>query len=269
MRQWLIVLALVLSMGSVLGADPTVGAVSAPSSIALSAGTTQTITCNATIKDTDGYQNITNVNATFFDPGEASGSSSDDNNNHYTNSSCTLSGGSGNTTNAVCGIDLWYYANAASDWECVINATDGTGSGGNTTGQTITVQQLKALSVTSLNYTSSGSSINLGTVSDEETLNITNTGNVNITVDVSGGSEALSCDIGTVPLGNERYNTTSGFAFAGGVNLTGTATNVSNFVVAQRTDDASPSVNYIYWLLKMPDDGVGGGCTGSITVNAN
>jgi len=265
MKQWIVFLALALSASAVLATAPTVGIVSSPSSIALNAGATKTITCNSTITDLDGYLNITNVNATFFDPGQASSSSADDNNNHYTNLSCTLSGGSGNTTNAVCGLDLLYYANNASNWECLLNATDGTGSGGNTTGQTIVVQQLKALSVTSMNF----STINLGNTSVEEALNITNTGNVNITVQVNGGSTAMNCGIGTIPLGNERYNITSGFNFVNGTNLTGTAANVNNFVVARRTNDASPSVNYIYWLLKMPADGVGGVCSGTITVNAN
>jgi len=266
----MILLLLVISLNYVFGAAPVVGPVSASTPINLNAGSTKDVSCNATITDLDGFQNITIANATLFDSTNANPGSPDDNNNHYTNASCTLSGGSGNTTNAVCGFSLQYYANPGTSWECNMTAYDDVNTGSNTTGQTITVEELKALIVTSLSFDNgTGSSIDLGNTSGEETLNITNTGNINITVQVSGDSNAMSCSIGTIPLSNERYNITSGFSFAGGIQLTSTATNVSGFIVPQRTNDASPSINFIYWLLRMPTTGVGGSCSGNITVSAN
>ena len=261
------ILLLAISIRLVMGADPTVGVISSPSSVNLNSGASKFINCNATVTDLDGYQNITNANATFFD---TTASGSDDNNNHYTNSSCTLSGGAGNTTTTVCGFSIQYYANPAANWECNITATDGSTSASNTTGQTITVQELKALSVAPLSFThSTGDTIPLGNTSIQESLNITNLGNINITLEVNGSGTAMDCAIGTVPLANMKYNISSGFAFSTGIALTSTVTNVSNLVVAQQTDDSSQSVNYLYWLLQMPGTGVEGDCTGSITINAN
>lgn len=264
----LIIIIVVLSLPIVFAADPTVSVVTAPSPVALVSGSTAAFSCNATITDLDGYGNITNVNATFFDPAEASETSSDDNNNHYTDSSCTLSNSSGNTTDAFCSFALQYYANPASDWECIITATDDNGTGTATTGQAVNIQELKALTVTSLAFSdSSGGTIDLGATSVETSLNITNTGNVNITVQVNGS--AMSCDIGTLALSNIHYNTTSGFSYANGVVLNESPTNVSNFVVAQRTSESTPSIGSLYWLLSMPSDGAGGSCTGTVSVDAN
>ncbi|MBI4148393.1 hypothetical protein HY490_03825 [Candidatus Woesearchaeota archaeon] len=253
----------------VIAADPLVGPITAPSTVALNADTTKIITCNATITDADGFENITVVNATFFDAAEANATSANDNNNHYTNTNCTLIGGSGITTTAVCEFLVWHYANPSPNWTCNLTATDGIGTSTNTTGN-LTVQELKALSVHSFNYdNSAGGTISLGAVSAQAMLNVTNAGNVNITVQVNGDTNAMTCTVGTIPLDNERYNITAGFAFDNGTALSNTAINVTGFMVARRTDDATPSVNSLYWLLKIPSQGVGGTCTGSITINAN
>jgi hypothetical protein len=271
MKQNLAIALTILAMASIVsGTAPTIGTVSAPTTITLTAGNTTTITCGATITDTDGFGNITNVNATLFDNNEAGATSADDNNNHYTVASCDLGSGEGNTTNAVCEFTLQYYTNAGSAWECNITATNGTDSGSGTTGQTLTVQELKALSVTSLAYDNgAGGTIALGATSDQETMTITNTGNTNITTQVNGGATAMACAIGSIPLGNERYNTTSGFSYGNGVLLTDTAATVPGFLVPQRTNDGVASTDVIYWLLGMPVNGVNGTCTGTITVTAN
>jgi len=264
MKQWIALLFIIVSVPLVIGAAPSVGTVTAPASVVLNSGSSKSITCNATLTDLDGFGNITNANATFFDTSQ---SGVDDNNNRYSNSSCNLTGGSGNTTNAVCGFGILYYANPAANWECNITATDGVGSGNNGTNST-TVEELKALSVTSLSFSnSSGNDIPLGNTSTQQSLNITNLGNINITLQVNG--TAMGCDIGTIAVNNLKYNITSGFGFSNGIGLTATPVNVSNFIVAQRTDDASPSINYLYWLLQMPGNGIGGSCTGTISVNAN
>jgi len=247
---------------------PSVGTVSYPNNVILNSGTTKTITCNATITDPNGFANISNVNATFYDPAQANHSSGDDNNNHYTDSSCSLSGGSGNTINAECGFDIQYYANPSSDWECNITATDGSESASNSSGQNIDIAELKSISTSNLAYhNGTGGSIDLGATSGELSMNITNLGNVNVTIQVNGSDNAFVCDIGTIELSKERYNTSSGFSYNNGINLTSNPTNISNYEIPQRIDDGSSSVGYVYWLLQIPLGGVGGNCTGSISVN--
>jgi len=244
---------------------PSVGTLTAPSSITLNAGTTKLITCNATLTDTNGYSDIESANATFFDTAQTTETSADDNNNHYTNSSCTLSGGTGNTINASCAFTLQYYANNASSWQCKITTTDGQDTGSNT--KNITVNELKTISVTALGFANStGGTLDLGGTSSQVTMNITNTGNVNASIQVN--STSFNCSIGTLQPSTIKYSNTSGFSYSNGTALTSTPT-ATNITVAARTNDSVSSVNFIYWLLQMPSQEVGGNCNGTVTTTAS
>ena len=59
-------------------------------SLGLEEGVTETMTCNATVDDLNGWSDISGVNATIYASGYTS-SSPDDNNYHYFTSSCTNS----------------------------------------------------------------------------------------------------------------------------------------------------------------------------------
>lgn len=244
-------------------AAPEINYIEITDPIYLDSGTVTEIICNATINDSDGYDNISVVSAVFYDNASANASSSDDNNYHYSNASCNIAG-SGNTVNASCSFLIWYYANPSDDWICSMNASDSM----NTTNGYVSasVEALAAMSVTAISYTGkSGGAISLGNISNEAVMNITNTGNVNLSFELSGGN--ISCVTGIIPVSNQSYSINSGFNYSNGTLLTSTPTEVSNFIVPPRTDDAAPSTSNIYWLLAVPGYGAGGNCTGTISIN--
>ncbi len=261
----LVVIATAITLsGFALAAAPEIGPIEITGPIHLSAGTITKVTCNATVNDSDGFDNISGVSAVLYDNYTADAGSADDNNYHYSNSSCSITG-SGNTSNASCSFLLWYYANPSDSWICNMNVSDSL----NTTSaqESTALDSLVAISVHDFAYTGgSGGPIPLGNISKEAALNITNTGNVNITIDLSGGD--ISCDTGIIPAGNQSYSITSGFNYSNGTMLTGSPTEIGDYTIPARTDDSAPSKGSIYWLLAVPGHGVSGNCTGAISVDA-
>ena len=115
--------------------------------ITLSGGGARIVTCNATVRDWNGYNDVTSVNATLFDASNAQYDSVDNNNTHYTNSSCTNSGNGANyTVNYMCGFNVYYYANNGT-WNCTVFAFDTFNKTGNLTNST-TILALYSLNVT-------------------------------------------------------------------------------------------------------------------------
>jgi hypothetical protein len=247
---------------------PSVGVVEATDPITLIAGSITTVYCNATLTDTDGFSDISSANATWFEP-TSTHDSADDNNAHYTNTSCVLQGGTGNVVDANCTMDFQYFANNSTQWACNISATDGDAIGTNGTGKTITVNQLKAAGVDSIIYqSSSGGSVDLGATSNESSLTLTNSGNVLLEVQLNASNNtAMDCRIGDIAQSNQRYNLSSGFAFGSGTFINVTKQTVGDFSVNQQKDESANSTGRLYWLLKLPDDGIQGPCNGTIQVS--
>ncbi|MBI5177172.1 hypothetical protein HY995_03740, partial [Candidatus Micrarchaeota archaeon] len=90
------------------------------------------------------------------------------------NSSCSLQGASGNNVTANCSFALPYYFTAGLAW-CAVNATDASGAFANATSNAA-VNSLLALSASpsSINY----GSIDPGSNSSAQAVNVTNFGNV-------------------------------------------------------------------------------------------
>ncbi len=226
------------------------------------AGTYITVYCNATIIDYDGTGNISSINATIYNSDTAGPDDEDDNNNHYTNASCSTSS-YGNTTNVSCGFLLWYYAEPGTNWYCSITADDGGST--DISSLQFKVEELQALTISEIGFSDrTGNALDLGEISEQATMNITNIGNTNISVSISGSD--MSCDQGTIPVENQRYSTTDGFGYRDGTSLTDRATTVAGLTIPFRTD--SVAVSYLYWLIQIPDTGVIGNCTGTISASA-
>ena len=56
--------------------------------ITIAAGMTKTVYCNATVRDWNGFNDITFANATLWHVPTSNSSAADNNNSHYTNVSC-------------------------------------------------------------------------------------------------------------------------------------------------------------------------------------
>lgn len=246
---------------------PTVGTIFAMDPITLSAGTTKQVWCNATVTDADG--DFQQVNSTLWDSAATTETAANDGSNHYTNGNCTLSG-SGTSRNANCSFSVQFYANPA-EWTCKIYANDTAGNVGSNSTADVTVNQLKAISVTSSITFPEQALGSTTTNANEQTTIVTNAGNVLVDVSVYGygASEsdgyAMTCTVGTITIGNLRYNTTAAQDFSTNMtSLTSSAVTLTDFDLAK----GASSTKNIYWKLQTPSTGVGGTCSGNIIVSA-
>ena len=241
--------------------------------------TTKTVSCIGIIQDLDNETEIKNASAIFFNTETSSYSNPDDNNDHYTNSSCNidLSYSDEYTAQAICTFEIEYYANP-NNWNCTIEAFDIHDLSDTETDGT-TINTLLALEVNSL--------IDFGTistnqVSEEIEINITNFGNVQINLSLSGYGEsigdnnAMKCSInGTIPIQYEKFNLTTsnpGFLTLSEfeekyMNLTSDP-KIRQFNLNHRQDDIQNNAsNKTYWRIYLPESTVGN-CTGNLVIGA-
>jgi hypothetical protein len=261
--RWLLVILLLSLVPTAFAGTQTVGTVTIdPSSpIDLTLGSTKTVTCSATITDTDNWNNITTVNATIWDSIASTEGASDNDNEHYTVVSCDLGANTSATERpATCSFSLHYHANP-STWTCKIRSYNSTNDlASNSNGAT--VNQLVALDVV-------GTSINFGDMALNETsasdvsTTVQNVGNIRIDVKLSGDS--FSCSSGTLSPETARYSATSGNSYASMTELTGTAITL-DLDIAKST--GSPSTKDTYWKISIPNSGVGGSCSNTVTFSA-
>src|SRR3972149_9363956 len=134
-----LVIAVLLVMPIAFAGTQTAGTVIvSPSSIDLAAGSTKLVACNATVTDTDNWNNITTVNATIWHYIDSTEAAADNNTAHYTNTSCALGTNTSLTARpANCGFNLQYYSNNGT-WSCKIRSYNSTGEeASNSTNATI------------------------------------------------------------------------------------------------------------------------------------
>ncbi len=241
--------------------------------ITLSAGSTRIVTCNATVRDWNGYNDIINVNATLYDMINSNNDAADDNNTHYTNANCTNGGNGVNyTVNYLCTFNVYYYANNGT-WNCNTTAMDNATKIGWNANTTV-FYPLYALNVTD--------GIDYGNVAVEDysatvTANVTNFGNRPINVSVEGygvtrgDGLAMTClafgaPSGNITVANERFSA-SNVAWGSKIPLTSTAQNISGLTVDKQTVPGTLMLNTTYWQLYIPAN-PGGNCTGYVIFQA-
>jgi len=259
MKYFLLVLFLVL-IPAALAAAPTIGTITVTDPINLNAGSTKTVTCEATVSDNDGWANITVVNATIWHS-SSSEVSSDDNNDHYADASCDIGTNTSETDVPVtCTFTLQYHAKDGT-WTCKIRAYDDSSSGSNEI--TTTVNELVALSIpATINF----GTLNLGDTStnaSEVEFSVENKGNVQIDVQVSGNN--MTCASGTIPIGNMRYGSADNTSYDLMTTLT-TGAVPFDLNITKSTGSASSATTY--WRIQIPSSGVGGTCSNTIAFTA-
>ena len=240
---------------------------SSPSNeIDLTVAGTKLVNCSANVSDPDGFSDIKNVTAVFFDSNNATSNSQDDNNNHYTNSSCVLSNCSGTTCKADCTFNVWYYANsnASQSWVCNMTATDNANNLRYGT-DNISINTLLGIEFPdSINFGTIGSS----KVSNESLNNVTNRGNVKIDISLDGyggfdgDGNAMNCSNGqNISIGYQKYNLTASNLGSLSLtqfgtfykNLTDNPVNEIGFNLDYRKNDAVNEANkQTYWRIYVP-----------------
>ena len=257
------------------------------SSVTLSAGTTQNVTCLVVIQDYNGGESINGssnatVNGTFYYLLNTS-TDTDDNNTHYTNLSCEQASdpwGVGNyLINWSCAFDVWYYANNGTWYTNVTildrhNERNLTATGYNTSD----IDPLYAINVTDV--------IDFGEMFTGETTvapgvqaNVTNFGNVpiNFTVYGYGGEDpvvwagyAMNCSIArNISINNEKYAIDPTVEFGEMTTISATPTMVTNNTLVKQTLPDNQITNATYWGLHINvTDNPFGICQGTVIFSA-
>ena len=263
---------------NITNAKPEVLLVIIDDPVVLNAGGVKTVNCNATVRDWNGWDDIQNVTAVFWDNSSVNQFDPNDNNDHYTNGNCTNTGNDGNyTAFFTCNFSVWYYANPGSNWMCNVTATDSyvfnasVGSS-NWLYNTTTVSVLLALNVspTLIDY---GNMAVGDTSVNSEQANITNFGNsdINISVKGYGATEndglAFVCAIGNISIANERYSLNATDAYTNYLPLASSFTSIPQLTLPQQTNDAVQVLNSTYWKLYVPPNPFGI-CNGTVVFQA-
>ena len=235
---------------AITGVAPSVGSLTTSDNVALSSCGTVMVFCDAVISDSNGWNDIDNVNATLWDDATANEGDADNNNNHYTNSTCRLYGGSGSNVNAECNFTLQYYANPAN-WTCVMYANDTTGNVDNNSVADVTLNTLRALNVSdTINF---GSLSPGGTSTDDVNNTVTNCGNAVIDLNLSGTNLTnASASVANITVGNVKYNVTNpGQDYTANMtSLTLSSVTRTEFSLAKRT--TTPSNQTTFWKISIP-----------------
>ena len=236
--------------------------------ITVSAGGLKSVTCNASVRDWNGFNDIKTVNATLYYITNQS-TNPDDNNTHYTNSSCTLNASTGTYTGwYACSFNVIYYANNGT-WTCNVTAIDTYNKTGSLTNNTL-FYPVYALNVTDgIDY----GSVAVEDFSNDSNANITNLGNMAINVSVEGygvsrgDGLAMNCSInGNITVDNERYATSSGVVY-GSKNILTSSSQLIPSLTMPKQFNSTMILNSTYWQLFIPPNPAGN-CTGWVLFTA-
>ena len=275
---------------------PVVSAVTINSGAAinLEESTTKAITLTATVTDSNSCAGaeIASVLGYVYRSGITYGgcdtSGEANNNNCYPEVSCTVVGGScTGTTDAsadyTCTVNLQYHADPTDDntqytaenWLNTIKATDNNSATHAT--QVSAGVELNSLIGIDLGYTVTASlnygSLGAGQTNDplDKILTTTPTGNVGLDQEHSGSANMCvnypTCTGGTpIPVANQKYSLTAATAYASGIALSTTETEVELNIPKPLT--TTPTTKNTWWGMHIPIGTVSGEYSGVNTITA-
>ena len=245
----------------------------------LAAGTTSTVWVNGLVADNNGDADIASVAVTLYRTTTSGGAAcSADNNDCYTNAACTLDAAAGTTlqTGYNCSFSLEYYTDstvtggvAPSDtWYLSVTATDLSSNTGSDATYTKEMPLVTSLTIPgAISY----GSLALGTSTTNATntsLTLTQQGNDQADVEVSMAGPSLDCITGATATGAIARASISWAItdtdVAGSTALTSSAVDTNNSV-GYRT--GAVVTDELYWNIVIPATGVGGTCSGTVTVS--
>lgn len=251
--------------------------------LTLVANDTVSVSCVAVVLDYNNDTDIGNASAFFYDT-DVGAFDPDDNNTHYTNSSCNIStsfsdwhGATDDNYTALvnCTFAVQYYSNPG-EWICNMTVNDTVQLTDQDT-DNISINELLAIGVQdTINY----GTVNATYVSSQQTVNVTNFGNVelNLSLDGYGSTEgdglAMNCTLGSsknISVEYERYNLTT--STTGALTLSefeGNYTNLTSGAIVRefnlpfrQNEGFNEATNETYWRIYVPL-GVAGTCQGNI-----
>lgn len=245
------------------------------STITLTPNDIKLVSCNAFVTDYNGWNDVINGSARFFDNSSSNYGDTDDNNSHYTNNSCSLTQYDTYSLWVNCTFRVQYYANPGI-WNCTLLANDTkTKSGqGNDFSN---ISTLLALGLPDVLYYGE---VNATEVSAENVTTVINYGNAKVNLSLNGygfkenDGNAMNCTLGSnknISIQHEKYNLTSNHT--GVLNIAQTVSNYTNLTITpttrifnldyRRNDTFNEAKNNTYWRIYVPL-GVAGTCQGNI-----
>lgn len=252
------------------------------SNVILTGGTTTLYSISGTITDLNGMADINNVAVKYYRAGNDCLDGVNGNDCYVENTSiiCPLQSLSSTLGAFDCPIPLEYYTDATDDssltsegayptdhWVVEVGAID-------MAGELSMVYVAVTNEVSSLRDLSACASINYGTIangaasSTGTACDITNEGNVDIDIEISG--LAMNCDVGSIPIANQRVDiVNASYASMGSTgtfaNYSSSASTYSDIVLNKRT--SSVVTDDLYHTITVPF-AVSGSCSGTNTISA-
>jgi len=227
--------------------------------IALTEGTTTTITASSTVTDLNGFTDISFATSTFYRSGVGAQCSANENSCYLiSTSSCALSSCSGNSCTLSCSAKVQYFADPTDSgtflgqhWLATMAVQDSTGLRDTETSLGVNVLTLYGLSITTGNINFGSLAVGGNTGSVDSTTTVANTGNSNINIQLSGTDLTSGSD--SIPVGEQKYATSTFIYGSCSICqfLTGSATNVS-LEIAKPTSSSTPSTGSVYWGIDVP-----------------
>jgi hypothetical protein len=239
------------------------------------AGGTKILHINGLVSDTDGEVMIGNTSLVFYRSGLTDTyNCGADNNNCYRVSTCDLSSNNETTKKYDCPISLEYYTDATDaggrfpgdNWVAyvkTINASSSEAINNSTTKEVATVLSLDISGV--INY----GGLSLGDVTTADNnyeLVIAQKGNSLADVEVSGAD--MTCDIGSIPVGNQKWSLSDVSYNSGSTVALSTTPTRTNLNMGYRDDDGTALTKALFWNISIPATGIKGSCSGSNTITA-
>ena len=257
---------------NITNAAPEVRSVTIDTPINLEAYGEVIVNCSAVIFDWDN--DTLSVNATFFNNASTTVEGALDNNTRYVNTTCARATPQDRLMNYTCTFNVQYYADNSTHWVCNVTARDDENATDTNVSSQATINPLVAIYIppTVLDF----GSMRINDISSDKLANITNAGNRNLTISVTGygatpgDNNSMNCSYGVIPMSYMRYNTTSGRAFDTEMKqLTNESTLINDYYMEHRFNDTGigESTNTTYWKLKIPPF-AGGICTGKLIFTA-
>lgn len=243
-------------------------------------GETTDVTITATVTDADGCDDISSVEAVFYRSGVGA-DAPDDDKNHYT-AGCSAvanscSGADDTEAEYSCVVPSAYFVQPTDSssshpseyWQATVTASDQVGSG---TASTDTIEMSSVVSVKLLGTIDYGD-LGLGqdTAEANQQVLVENAGNYPIDFEVStygvtpGDGYAFVCDSGSIPAENLKYSVGEFTYQHGGEQLNHEPKHVQ---VGLDPSEGLPRIYTLYFGLRIPTSGVGGACSGFLSISA-
>lgn len=267
--------------------SPVVSAVSinSGSDITLTEGTTTSITLGGTVTDNNGCGDISSVESSMYRSGIGYAScdedAEDDDNSCYAQVSCsvvgagnTCDGGTDASADYTCTVSVQYFADSTvadtqyptETWLSTLKGIDDDAAEG--TAEVSTGVEMNTLVGYDVTNAIDYGSLSVGQSNDplDKITTITATGNVGLDQELSG-TDMTNGGTGSIGVSYQKYALSTATAYASGVSLSSSATEVE-LNCSKTTSSGSPATQNTWWGLEIPTGTDSGSYTGTNTIVA-